>query len=202
MKAVVLAIGVIILALPLAAQTRADLGDDDGLHVYHEYTPTRIKYDSVGGQRQAYYYYDGRWWDRWETDFPQAEQNFAKRLNELTSVVTAVVPLARELTHPELGNSPLIFMSDVGYMQLSRPEIEALRNYLANGGFLWVDDFWGDAEWASLERAMTEVLPGKTLDHASHRTPHLPHRLRYRGDASDSRPGLRPLGPRHHRAVV
>ena len=46
-------------------------------------------------------------------------------------------------------------------MQLSKPEIDALRTYLANGGFLWVDDFWGDAEWASLERAMSEVLPGK-----------------------------------------
>jgi len=160
--ALLFAIGSAILALPLAAQTtRTDFADDDAWLRRDEFVPTRIQYDSVGGQRQAYYFYDGRWWQRWETDFPQAEQNFAKRLNELTSVVVSPVPLERRLTAPDLGDSPLIFMSDVGYMELSRPEIEGLRTYLANGGFLWVDDFWGDAEWSSLERAMTEVLPGK-----------------------------------------
>ena len=151
-------VGALVLALPLAAQTpRVDFHEDGGDLRADEYTPTRIQYDSVGGQRQAYYFYDGRWWERWETDFPQAEQNFAKRLNELTAVATSQVPIRRRLTDPRLGDSPLIFMSDVGYMRLSKPEIDALRIYLANGGFLWVDDFWGDAEWASLERAMTEV---------------------------------------------
>lgn len=125
------------------------------------FVPTRIEYESIGGWGEAYYGYDGRVWERWETDFPQAEQNFAKRLNELTSVVANRQPARRKLTHPALGDSPLIFMSDVGYMRLSNAEMQALRNYLENGGFLWVDDFWGDAEWASLERAMAGVLPGR-----------------------------------------
>ena len=149
-----------IVAMPAATQTaRVDRANDGPQH--DEYTPTRIQYDSIGGQQQAYYFYDGRWWERWETDFPQAEENFAKRLNELTAVVASPAPRRRRLTDPDLGDSPLIFMSDVGYMELSAPEVNALRNYLANGGFLWVDDFWGDAEWASLERAMAEVLPGR-----------------------------------------
>ena len=153
--------GTAFLAGPMVAQ-EVDYTDEDGIVLdSNELWLTRIQYDSVGGPRQAYYFYDGRWWERWETDFPQAEQNFAKRLNELTSVVASPVPLQRRLTDPRLGDSPLIFMSDVGYMELSKPETDALRTYLANGGFLWVDDFWGDAEWASLERAMSEVLPGR-----------------------------------------
>ena len=152
----------VVGALILAGPTVAQFADEDGItQTNDELWLTRIRYDSVGGPREAYYHYDGRWWERWETDFPQAEQNFAKRLNELTAVTVSPVPLRRRLTDPDLGDSPLIFMSDVGYMQLSRPEIDALRTYLANGGFLWVDDFWGDAEWASLERAMADVLPGK-----------------------------------------
>ena len=156
-----LVVGTLILAGPTTAQESQFAADDGITQGSHELWLTRIQYDSVGGQRQAYYFYDGRWWERWETDFPQAEENFAKRLNELTAVVASPVPRRRRLTHPDLGDSPLIFMSDVGYMELSKPEIDALRTYLANGGFLWVDDFWGDAEWASLERAMAEVLPGK-----------------------------------------
>ena len=41
---------------------------------------------------------------------------------------------------------------------LSQAEKTALARYLANGGFLWVDDFWGDAEWRQLEDVMRDVL--------------------------------------------
>ena len=128
-------------------------------HDLTTFVPTRVEYDSVGGLGEAYYYYEGRLWARWETDFPQAERNFAKRLTELTAIVAAGTPARRRLTDEDLGDSPLIFMSDVGYMQLTSAEKTGLRAYLENGGFLWVDDFWGDAEWASFERAMRDVLP-------------------------------------------
>jgi hypothetical protein len=41
--------------------------------------------------------------------------------------------------------------SDVGTIGLSPEEVNGLRLYLEKGGFLWVDDFWGEAAW---ERAM------------------------------------------------
>ena len=46
----------------------------------------RIEYSSVGGLNEAYYYYEGRYWARWETDYPQADENFLFRLEELTTV--------------------------------------------------------------------------------------------------------------------
>ena len=155
-------IGRLITAGLIAGAAPMAFGDDgippgDLTH----FQPTRVQYDSVGGWGQAYYGYDGRVWERWETDFPQAERNFAKRLNEWTSIVTNRIPIKRRLTDPNLGDSPLLFMSDVGYMLLTNPEKAALRDYLERGGFLWVDDFWGDAEWANFERAMRDVLPGK-----------------------------------------
>ena len=64
------------------------------------------------------------------------------------------------LTAPDLGDFPLLYMSDVGYMVLSKSERTALRHYLLNGGFLWVDDFWGDAEWRQFAKVMRDVLPG------------------------------------------
>ena len=135
-----------------------------------KFTPTRVEYDSVGGYGESFYYYEGRRWERWETDYPQAEHNFAKRVAQLTLVDASRVPLQRRLTDENLGDSPLIFMSDVGYMQLTTEEKERLRAYLENGGFLWADDFWGDAEWLSFERMMRDVLPGRrwhelSIDH-------------------------------------
>jgi hypothetical protein len=130
-------------------------------------TLARAEYDSVGGMGEAYYAFEGRIWARWETDFPQAEHNFARRLNELTRMTPAQDPVRRRFTDPDLGDFPLLFMSDPGYMRFTAAEALALRDYLRNGGFLWVDDFWGDAEWASFERFMREVLPGREvpLDH-------------------------------------
>ncbi len=39
-------------------------------------------------------------------------------------------------------------MVEPGTLYLSDEEVAALRKYLLNGGFLWLDDFWGEAEWA------------------------------------------------------
>lgn len=119
----------------------------------------RVVYDSVGGMGQAYYHFEGRIWERWETDYPQAEQNLGRRLAELTRIQTDREPAVRRLTDPDLGDFPLLLMSDVGYMRFTDEEAQALGRYLANGGFLWADDFWGDAEWAAFERFMRAVLP-------------------------------------------
>ena len=90
----------------------------------------------------------------WATDYPNADRNLMFRTEELTtvemskdssgefahSIVTA--------THPDLFRCPFLFVSDVGTMELSEHEVTALRSYLGKGGFLWVDDFWGNAAWS------------------------------------------------------
>jgi hypothetical protein len=140
------------------AQPASDVARRPSAELSH-FQIARVVYDSIGGMGEAYYQFEGRLWERWETDYPQAEQNLGKRLNELTRIVSAREPAVRRLTDPDLGDFPLIFMSDVGYLRYTSEEAAALRHYLENGGFLWADDFWGDAEWASFERFMRQVLP-------------------------------------------
>ena len=46
----------------------------------------------------------------------------------------------------------------------------ALRRYLLNGGFLMVDDFWGDDEWENFYEQIKRVFPDREpeelpLDH-------------------------------------
>lgn len=124
-----------------------------------KFTFTRIKYDSVGGYNEAYYDYDGRRWMRWETDYPESDENFLFRLQELTVCDPNPQLVVHRLTDPELFQSPFIYMSDPGWAELSKQEIKCLGDYLRRGGFLWVDDFWGIAEWDNLERLTTLAVP-------------------------------------------
>jgi hypothetical protein len=119
----------------------------------------RVVYDSTGGADEAYYFFEGRMWYRWETDYPEAEENFLKRLAELTTIQVNPEPKALRLDDPEIQKYPFIYMCDVGWQQLERQEEKALRDYLKRGGFLWVDDFWGDGEWQNFELNMRGVFP-------------------------------------------
>ena len=115
-------------------------------------TFVRIKYDSTGGFGESWYRYEGRDWERWETDYPRAEKNLILRLRELTSMRVNPEPIVLRLTDDRLFDHPFIFMSDVGWQLLSRRERDALERYLDSGGFLWIDDFWGEAEWKNMFR--------------------------------------------------
>ncbi|MEE2778632.1 MAG: DUF4159 domain-containing protein [Acidobacteriota bacterium] len=128
-----------------------------GQHV----TFVRVEYDSVGGYGEAYYYYDGRYWLRWETDFPQADQNFIHRFEELTTTHPHLNAVTRRLSDPDLLDFPFLYMCDVGWMSLSDDESAKLRDDLLKGGFLWVDDFWGWAEWRNLELVFKNVFPNR-----------------------------------------
>jgi hypothetical protein len=120
----------------------------------------RLVYDSDNSTGEAFYAYDGRVWARWETDFPQGDENVSARLAQITRVTVNPRASRRTLTSPDLGDFPLLYVSDPGWMILSEKEKEGFARYLGNGGFVWVDDFWGDAEWQNFADIMQDVLPG------------------------------------------
>ena len=101
----------------------------------------------------------------WNTDYPDSDFNLMTRLAELTSASIRRDDLGEadhrvvRLTDPELFLHPFIFMSDVGTAGFSRLEAERLREYLERGGFLWVDDFWGERAWSNWVREIAKALP-------------------------------------------
>jgi len=119
------------------------------------FTFVRVRYDSSGGYGESWYSYEGRDWQRWETDYPRAETNLMLRLTQLTSIRVNPDPIVLRLTDPALFDHPFIFMSDVGWLSLSARERQTLTQYLDSGGFLWIDDFWGNAEWQNLHRNLS-----------------------------------------------
>lgn len=123
------------------------------------FTFVRVKYESSGGYGESWYRHEGRSWQRWETDYPRAEMNLILRLNELTTMRVSKEPIVLELTDDRIHDHPFLFMSDVGWQVLSGRERQSLMRYLAAGGFLWVDDFWGDEERNNLMRNMGTLHP-------------------------------------------
>jgi hypothetical protein len=63
------------------------------------------------------------------------------------------------LTDPALFECPYLMASDVGTIGLSEEEVKALRLYLLKGGFLWVDDFWGEEAWDQWSRELARAMP-------------------------------------------
>ena len=49
-------------------------------------------------------------------------------------------------------------MSEPGGSYFSDTEAANLRAYLLKGGFLWVDDFWGDRAWRNWENQIGKAL--------------------------------------------
>ena len=83
------------------------------------------------------------------------------RLHQLTAMEVNPKGVILELTDPDLFNYPFIYMLEVGRLVFSDEEVKALRKYLLNGGFLMVDDFWGEAEWANFYREIKRVFPNR-----------------------------------------
>ena len=101
----------------------------------------------------------------WHTDYPWAQRHLLLRLSELTK--TRVSWLSHDVPHvwlvrltdDALFNCPFLMASDVGTIGLSREEAVRLRMYLEKGGFLWVDDFWGEAAWNQWTRELAKAMP-------------------------------------------
>ena len=117
------------------------------------FTFVRVQYDSYRGF--------GRRGGGWETDWPDSDLNFSYRLQQLTSLKVDPTPIILRLTDQALFDYPFLYMIEPGALEFSEEEVVALRRYLLNGGFLMVDDFWGDAEYENFYRQIKRVFPDR-----------------------------------------
>ena len=65
------------------------------------------------------------------------------------------------LDHPHLFHFPFIYLLEPGDLVFSDEDVEALRHYLYHGGFLMVDDFWGEDEWYNFYSEIRRVFPDR-----------------------------------------
>jgi hypothetical protein len=95
----------------------------------------------------------------WEFDYPQMERNFMTILDDMTSIAPHTSESnVLDMDDPELLKYPVAYLSEPGACLPDSAEAAGLRTWLAKGGFLIVDDFFG-RQWENFERSMRRVLP-------------------------------------------
>jgi hypothetical protein len=134
----------------------------------------RFKQDVFTFVRIRYRSWDrGGWWGggrRWAIDFPDSDLNFSYRLQQMTSLKVDPEGKVIEITDPALFDYPWIYIVEPGGLVFTDEEVPILRQYLLNGGFLMVDDFWGEREWMNFHEQIKRVFPEREpmdipLDH-------------------------------------
>lgn len=127
------------------------------------FTFARLKFAAERG----WGYGGGRLWD---DDAPQADWLLTYRLFQVSSLKIDPRLHFIDITTKDLANYPFVYIAAAGRLRVSDDEATALRNHLLNGGFLMVDDFWGDTQWESFYEQIKRVFPDRepvelTLDH-------------------------------------
>jgi hypothetical protein len=154
-----------LLLLVLAAQGQDRTGKLDGRKPRDkraasgpgEYTFVRTIYRSP---------MRGRFWGSWATDYPEADYHFIVgiRFWSGANLDISEKPEKLEIMDPKLFQYPLIYFVEPGYLELSPEEAARLREYTDRGGFLFLDDFWGDYEWENVQEQMRRVFPKSRIE--------------------------------------
>lgn len=92
---------------------------------------------------------------------PSAIGNWLKLLRERTDIETADDRVILKLTDHVLYQYPMLYLVGHGNVRLTENEVSALRQYLTNGGFLFVNDDYGLDE--SFRREIGRVFPDQEL---------------------------------------
>lgn len=111
----------------------------------------------------------GGWWD---TDYPDSDENFLRGVQRYTNIDTN--PRNHEfieLTDPRLFENIFLYMnwkrvpigSSYSGPNFSPAEIEALREFMFRGGFVMVDDFWGQPHLDDMFMEMGKIFPEREI---------------------------------------
>ncbi|MDP1931361.1 MAG: DUF4159 domain-containing protein, partial [Gammaproteobacteria bacterium] len=138
-----------------------------------EFTWVRGRYTNYGGgrNRRGGGGFGGRggWWD---TDFPDAESNFLRGVQRYTNIDTNSKSYDwLDLTDPRLFEHTFLYMnmkrvpigSTYSGPNFSAEEVDVLREFMFRGGFVLLDDFWGDAHLEDFQNEMVKLFPEREL---------------------------------------
>ncbi len=161
--------------MPAASAQVLLFGSNEGLAIYGtditEFTWVRGRYTNHGGGRGRGRGYGrrGGWWD---TDYPDSDENFLRGVQRYTNIDTN--PRNHdfvELTDPRLFEHIFLYMnwkrvpigSTFSGPNFTPEEIEALREFMFRGGFVMVDDFWGQPHLDDMFMEMNKIWPDREI---------------------------------------
>ena len=100
----------------------------------------------------------------WTQDYPRADRHFAQALRRLTRLqVRSVEQPVNPDDVDDFFNWPWLCAGEMGDWKLTGPQALRLREFLLRGGFLMLDDFWGQEEFARFNESMRRVFPDRPV---------------------------------------
>jgi hypothetical protein len=100
----------------------------------------------------------------WSHDWPRAEEHLMKILSEVTLLDVNPGGHVTSFQTDEIFKYPIAYLCEVGFMDLSEPELQRLRQYLLRGGFLIVDDFRESWALENFRRQLKTIFPERQLE--------------------------------------
>ncbi len=105
----------------------------------------RLKYDGGGD---------------WYND-PEILPNLATEIEKRTGIKMIKTQVVLDVGDPRIRNYPFLFMTGHGKVELSPIDAKNLREYLLNGGFLYIDDDYGMDKY--IRKEIKKIFPDKEL---------------------------------------
>jgi hypothetical protein len=130
-----------------------------------EFSLGRLRYRSqLDGRRFGGY-------ARWGIDANKGDRLFLSILRRLTRIDVEPIETIIDVDSDEMFNTPFLFAVSVGDWKLSLSQAQRIGEYLRRGGFLMVDDFHNDREWATFMDGIRQMSlasePEELTDSAS-----------------------------------
>jgi hypothetical protein len=101
---------------------------------------------------------------RWGIDVNKGDRTFISLLRRLTRVDAQPIETIVDVSSDEMFNHPWMMAGSVGDWRLSEGEARRLREYFDRGGFLLVDDFHNEREWATFMAGVRMIHAGAQAD--------------------------------------
>jgi hypothetical protein len=119
-----------------------------------EWTFARLAYDGGG--------YRGR--GSWTTDYPRAEYHFSQAVERLTRIDVHPDGYIVSPNSDNLFDYPWLYAVEVGSWTFDASQAARMREHMLRGGFLMVDDFHGEYEWAAFLEGMRMIFPDRPIE--------------------------------------
>jgi hypothetical protein len=127
-----------------------------------EFHFVRMYYSDGGGGGYGRFR-GGGYGGSWTVDYPEAEYHFTMGVGRLTRVDIGEQARMLRVTDDAIFDYPWLYAVEVGRWYLDDTEAGRLREYLLRGGFLMVDDFHGNYQWAGFVSSMQRVFPDRPI---------------------------------------
>jgi hypothetical protein len=100
---------------------------------------------------------------RWGTDANKSDRLFVQALRRLSRVNAQSIEEIVNTGSDEVYDSPFLYAVAAGDWVLNADEAQRLRQFFERGGFLMVDDFHNENEWASFMDGIRRMFPNPTV---------------------------------------